>query len=105
MSGSITNRPYNGLRVVPGVMSADVGQVSAANITKAQVSSGAYTITFTTAHPHGADYLVFVQPRTSSSTNGFFTCTATQASTVLIVWCRDLTNTVVSGNSHIHTVP
>ena len=105
VSGFYPVKPYIGLRVVSGVVSANVGYVPTANITIAQASSNAYTVTFTPAHPTGVDFLFFAQPLTTSSSNTFFSCTTTQTNTVLTVWCRDLTNAIVSGNFYIYTVP
>ena len=105
VSGFYPVKPYIGLRVISGVVSANVGYVPTANITIAQATSLAYTVTFTPAHPNGADFLVFAQPRTTSATNAFFSCTTNQTNTVPTVWCRDLTNAIVSGNFYIYTVP
>ena len=105
VSGFYPVKPYIGLRVVSGVVSANVGYVPTANITIAQATSNGYTVTFTPAHPNGADFLVVAQARTTSQTNTFFTCTTTQTNTVLTVWCRDLTNAIVRGNFYIYTVP
>ena len=93
------------MRIISGVVAGNVGYVPTANITIAQATSNAYTVTFTPAHPNGADFLVFAQPRTTGATNAFFTCTASQTITVLNVWCRDLTNAIVNGNFYIYTVP
>jgi hypothetical protein len=98
-------KPYIGLRVVSGVVTANVGQVPTANITITQAGTNAYNVTFTPAHPLGADFLVFVQARTTSTANAFFACTATQTSTILTVWCRDAANAIISGNFFVYTVP
>ncbi len=88
-----------------GAISANVGQVPASAITVTVVSSNAYSITFTVPHPLGDNYLVFATPRTGSASNPFVTCTCTQSTSTMTVWCRTAANAIVTNNFYIHSVP
>ncbi len=61
VSGFYPVKPYIGLRVVAGVVSDNDGYVPTANITVTQAATNAYIVTFTPAHPLGADFLVFAK--------------------------------------------
>jgi hypothetical protein len=77
----------------------------------------AYTITFPTAHPSGANFAVIATPQTSNSTfwdaNYYFICTSNVESlgTGFTVWCRkpgfaqDVASGFVHGSFYVYTIP
>ena len=87
-------------------MLANVGQVPTSAIVVSIVAPNAYAITFTSApHPYGNDFLVFAQPRTTSSTATLLVCVATHTSTSLKVWNRTTANANVTGAFYVYSVP
>ena len=99
-------KPFIGLKIdANGTISSNVGQVPTSAITVTVASSNAYSITFTTPHPLGDNYLVFTQPRTGSSSSVFVASTANQTTYSITVWNRTAANAITTNNFYVHSVP
>ena len=96
-------RPHVAQRVVGGLVSATViyGQ-TAATVQTGRTSGQVYTLTMSTAHPKGIDYMVMVTPNNTS----FVVCTAhVSSSTVFSIYCRSASGSMIDSDFYVQTIP